>query len=141
MLFANVCAGFFRLCCGVGGERGCLGTLGAPSGSAHLGVLALLIYPLVCPGPELRRSAYRWTRPSGGVRRGHCLRGSLGVHRVVYLGTFTPRSWRRTIRAYLLLQAETMEVGIEFVLYMVGMARLLVVFLQFRTSRRRQAKS
>ena len=34
-----------------------------------------------------------------------------------------------------------MEVGIEFVLYMVGMARLLVVFLIFRKSRKRQAKS
>ena len=34
-----------------------------------------------------------------------------------------------------------MEVGIEFVLYMVGMARFLVVFLKFRESRKRQAKS
>ena len=47
-----------------------------------LGVLALLIYPLVCVEPELRRRAYRWTRSSGGVRRGHCLRGSLGVHQI-----------------------------------------------------------
>ena len=42
-----------------------------------LGVLALLIYTLVCVGPELRWRAYRWARPSGGVRRRHCLRGSL----------------------------------------------------------------
>ena len=34
-----------------------------------------------------------------------------------------------------------MEVSIEFVLYMVGMARLLVVFLKFRMSRKTQAKS
>ena len=45
-------------------------------------MLALLIYPFVGVGPELRRRAYRWTRPSGGVRRGHCLRGSLGVHQI-----------------------------------------------------------
>ena len=82
MLFANVCAGFIRLCYGVSGERCCLETLGDPSGSAHLGVLALLIDPLVCVGPELRRRAYRWTRPSGGVRRRHCLRASLGVHQI-----------------------------------------------------------
>ena len=37
MLFANVCAGFIRLCCGIGGKRRCLGTLGSLSGSAHLG--------------------------------------------------------------------------------------------------------
>ena len=60
---------------------------------------------------------------------------------VVYFGTFTPRRWRRTIRAHSLLEERTMEVGIEFVLYMVGMARLLVVFLQFRKSRKRQPKS
>ena len=33
-----------------------------------------------------------------------------------------------------LLEEQTMEVGIEFVLYMVGMARLLVVFLGFGES-------
>ena len=33
-----------------------------------------------------------------------------------------------------------MTVGIEFVLYMVEMARLLVVFIKFRKSRKRQAK-
>ena len=32
------------------------------------------------------------------------------------------------IRAHSLLEEQTMEVGIEFVLYMVGMARPLVVF-------------
>ena len=47
-----------------------------------LGVLALLIYPLVCVEPRLRRRAYRWTRSSGGVRRRYCLRGSLGVHQI-----------------------------------------------------------
>ena len=41
----------------------------------------------------------------------------------------------------LLLEEQTLEVGIEFVLYMVEMARLLVVFLKFRKSRKRQAKS
>ena len=41
---------------------------------------------------------------------------------------FTPRSRRRTIRAHFFLQAQTMAVGIEFVLYMVEMARFLVVF-------------
>ena len=60
----------------------------------------------------------------------------------MYLRTFTPRRWRRTIRAHSLLEEQTMEVGIEFVLYMVGMARLLVVFLKkIRKSRKRQAKS
>ena len=44
--------------------------------------LALLIYPLVCVEPGLRRRAFHWTRSSGGVRRGHCLRGSLGVHQI-----------------------------------------------------------
>ena len=61
---------------------------------------------------------------------------------VVYLRTFTPRSCRRTNRAHSLLEEQTMEVGIEFVLYLVGMARLLVVFLKkIRKSRKRQAKS
>ena len=61
---------------------------------------------------------------------------------VVYLGTITTRSWRRTIWAYLLLlEAQTMAVGTEFIFYMVELARFLVVFLQFRKSRRRRAKS
>ena len=51
------------------------------------------------------------------------------------------RSRRRTTRAYLLSQAQTMAVGTEFIFYMVELARLLVVFLQFRKSRRRWAKS
>ena len=42
---------------------------------------------------------------------------------------------------HLFLQAQTMAVGIEFVLYMVEMTRFLVVFLKFRKSRKRQAKS
>ena len=58
------------------------------------------------------------------------------------LGTLSAtRSWRRTIRAYLLLQAQTMAVGTEFFSYMVELARFLLVFLQFRKSRRRRAKS
>ena len=47
-----------------------------------LGVLALLIHPLVCVGPELRRRASRWIRPSGGVQRRHCFRCSLGVYQI-----------------------------------------------------------
>ena len=38
------------------------------------------------------------------------------------------------MRAHKFLQAQTMTVGIEFVLYMVDMARFLVVFLKFRKS-------
>ena len=60
---------------------------------------------------------------------------------VVYLGTITTRSRRRTTRAFLLLQAQTMAVGTEFIFYMVGMVRLVVVFLKFRKTRKRQAKS
>ena len=41
-------------------------------------------------------------------------------------------SGERTTRAYLLLQAQTMAVGTEFIFYMVELARFLVVFLQFR---------
>ena len=49
MLFANVCAGFIRLCYGVCGERRCLGTLGAPSGSAHLGCISFAnLHPCMC---------------------------------------------------------------------------------------------
>ena len=33
-------------------------------------VLALLVYPLVCVPPGLRRRAYHWTRPLGGGRWG-----------------------------------------------------------------------
>ena len=59
---------------------------------------------------------------------------------VVYFATITIRSRRRTTRAYLLLQAQTMG-GTKFIFYMVELARFLVVFLQFRKSRRRRAKS
>ena len=55
---------------------------------------------------------------------------------VVYLGTIITRSWRRTIRANVFLQAQTMAVGSEFIFYMVELARFLVVFLKFRKSRR-----
>ena len=67
MLFANVCAWFLRLCYGVGGERRCLGTLGAPGGSAHLGSISFANLPLVCVGPELRRRI-----------AGHALRAEFG---------------------------------------------------------------
>ena len=60
---------------------------------------------------------------------------------LAYLATITTRGRRRTTRAYLLLQAQTMAVGTEFIFHMVELARLLVVFLQFRKSRRRWAKS
>ena len=54
----------------------------------------------------------------------------------------TPRRWRRTIRAHSLLEEQTMEIGIEFVLYIVELARLLVAFFKkFRMSREIQAKS
>ena len=59
----------------------------------------------------------------------------------VYLATITTRSRRRTTRAYLLLQAQTMADGTEFIFYMVELARFLVVFLEFRKSRKRWAKS
>ena len=36
--------------------------------------------------------------------------------------------------------AQTIAVGAEFIFYMVELARFLVVFLQFRKSRRRRAK-
>ena len=40
------------------------------------------------------------------------------------------------------MEVQGMETGIEFVLYLVGMARLLVVFLRIhRKSRKRQAKA
>ena len=38
-------------------------------------------------------------------------------------------------------KAQTMAVGTEFIFYMVELARFLVVFLQFRKSRKRRAKS
>ena len=41
------------------------------------GVLALLVYPLMCAGLGLRTCAYRWTRPGGGRWR-HYLRGLRG---------------------------------------------------------------
>ena len=59
---------------------------------------------------------------------------------VVYLATITTRSRRRTTRAYLLLQAQTMAVGTEFILYVVELARFVVDSLSFRKSRRRCAK-
>ena len=54
-----------------------------------------------------------------------------------------PRSWRGTIRDHFLLEAQTMVVDIEFFLYRVAMARLLVVFLRShrKSRRKRQAKA
>ena len=60
---------------------------------------------------------------------------------IVYLATITTRNRRRTTRAYLLLQAQTMAVGTEFIFYMVELARLMVVFLKFRKSGKNQEKS
>ena len=62
---------------------------------------------------------------------------------VVYIKTFTPRSWRRPTRAHSLLEVQTMETGIEFFLYLVAMARILVVFLRIhrKSRRKRQAKA
>ena len=68
MLFANVCAGFIRLCYGVGGKGAAWRLLVLLVVLLILEVLALPIYPLVCVEPGLRRRAYRWTRSSGGVR-------------------------------------------------------------------------
>ena len=50
------------------------------------------------------------------------------------------RRWRRTIRAHSLLEEQTMEGGIEFVLYMVGVARLLVVFLKIQKVKEEASK-
>ena len=49
MFFANVCAGFILLCHGVGGKRRCLGTLGSPGDSTHLGCISFAnLPPCVC---------------------------------------------------------------------------------------------
>ena len=45
-----------------------------------LGVRGLLVYPFMFTGSWLRRCAYRKTRPLGGGRWGHYLRGLLGGH-------------------------------------------------------------
>ena len=59
---------------------------------------------------------------------------------IVYFATITT-SRKRTIRAYVLLQAQTMAVGTEFIFYMVELARFLMVFLNFTKSGRRWVKS
>ena len=61
---------------------------------------------------------------------------------VVYIKSFTPRSWRTTTRAHALLEVPSMETGIEFFTLLVGMARILVVFLRIdrKPRKRRQAK-
>ena len=47
---------------------------------------------------------------------------------------------RKTIPAHSLLEEQTMEVGIEFVLYMVEMARLMVVFLKIQKVKEEASK-
>ena len=49
---------------------------------------------------------------------------------VVYIKTFTPRSWRTTTQADALLEIQRMETGIEFFLYLL--ARILVVCLRIQ---------
>ena len=44
--------------------------------------------------------------------------------------TFTPTSWKRPARAHSLLEVQTMETSMEYFLYLVAMARNLVVFLK-----------
>ena len=75
VLFANVCAGqVSSVSATVFVEKGAAwGLLVLLVVLLILGVSALLIYPLVCVGPEPRRRAFRWTRPSGKGRRGYCL--------------------------------------------------------------------
>ena len=60
---------------------------------------------------------------------------------VVYLRTFTPRSWRRTIRAHSFLEEQSMAVGIEFVFYMVEMARFPGGLLTIQTVKEEASKS
>ena len=67
MLFANVCAGFIRSCCGVCGERRFLGFLGVPFFLFVWEVPALSVYPFMCTVPGPRRCAYRWTPPRAKV--------------------------------------------------------------------------
>ena len=61
----------------------------------------------------------------------------------VYIKTFTPRSRRRPTRAHSLLEVQTMETSFEFFLYLVAMARILVVFSRIhrKSRRKRQAKA
>ena len=56
---------------------------------------------------------------------------------LVYFGTITTRSWRRTIRGHLFLQAQTMAVGTKLIFHMVKLAIFLMVCLKFKKSRRR----
>ena len=58
---------------------------------------------------------------------------------VFYIEAFTPRSWRRTNRAYSFLEVQTMETNIEF-FYLVAMARIMVVCLRSHRKSRRRGK-
>ena len=70
MLFVNVCAGFIRLCYGVGGKGAAWGLLVLLVVLFILGVLlSLLIYPRVCV----------WNLGYAGVPiTGHALRAEFG---------------------------------------------------------------
>ena len=75
MLFANVCAAFIRLCHGVSGERRCLGTLGVPGGSAHLGCISFAnLHPLYVGDLDY----------AGVPLAGHALRAEFGG-RIVFV--------------------------------------------------------
>ena len=91
VLFAKVCV---RPCYGVSGKRRVLGILGAPSDSVYMGGgreggreeggAGFAGLPHMSTGSGLRRCAYRCTRPLGGGRWGHYLRGPMGVHRFLH---------------------------------------------------------
>ena len=80
MLLTDVCAGFICWCYGRCWEWYILGTLGAPWSLVHLGGAGFAGFSLMYTGLGLRRCAYRWTRPLGGGRWEHYLRGHRGVH-------------------------------------------------------------
>ena len=94
MLFANGCAGFIHFCYGLREYVPAWELLTLLVILFILRVPALLVYPLVCAGPELRRRAYSWTRPLGGGRRGYCFRRSLGGHQETgKCGSICGRIW------------------------------------------------
>ena len=65
MLFANVCAGFIRLCCGIGGKRRCLRTLGSPGGSTHLGSISFANLPSCVCGTWATQACLSLDTPFG----------------------------------------------------------------------------
>ena len=62
---------------------------------------------------------------------------------VVYIRTFTPRSWRTTTQANAILEVPATAIVIEFFTHLVAMERILVVFLriQRKSRNKRQAKA